>query len=123
MKNVTITLDEALAHRARIEAATRGKSLSKFIAELVEREVRQDPGAQLEKLEPFFKGPGYPGISKNWRGREALYAEREDELLRGHKPARLRGRSERARKATPSRGVADADDQEPYIGPKSTKPE
>jgi hypothetical protein len=34
------------------------------------------------ELREFFNGPGYPGISKNWRGREALYAEREDELLR-----------------------------------------
>lgn len=82
MKNVTVTLDEALARRARVEAASRGKSLSKFIAELVERELGQDTSTQLAELETFFNGPGYPGISKNWRGREALYAEREDQLLR-----------------------------------------
>ena len=36
----------------------------------------------VNELRKFLAGPGYPGISKNWRGREALYAEREDELLR-----------------------------------------
>jgi hypothetical protein len=34
------------------------------------------------ELREFFVGPGYPGVSKNWRGREALYAERENQLLR-----------------------------------------
>ena len=77
MRNVTITLEEALARQARIEAAARGLSLSKFIAGLVEREFHKDPTAQLAELETFFHGPGYPGISHGWRGREALYAERE----------------------------------------------
>jgi hypothetical protein len=33
-------------------------------------------------LQEFFDGAGYPGISKIWRRRDALYAEREDELAR-----------------------------------------
>jgi hypothetical protein len=123
MKNVTITLDDALARRARVEAAARGRSLSKFIAELVEREVRQDPSAQLEVLETFFNGPGYPGISKNWRGREALYGERDAELLRRYQRSRLHGRPERTGEAASSGDVADADDQEPYTGPEPPKSE
>jgi hypothetical protein len=75
MKNVTITLDDALAVRARVEAAGRGKSLSKFVGELIEREIGRDDGIDLKKIEEFLYGPGYPGISKNWRGREGLYAE------------------------------------------------
>jgi hypothetical protein len=45
-----------------------------------------DPrGEAAKELREFFVGPGYPGISKNWRGREALYAERENQLLRRYR--------------------------------------
>jgi hypothetical protein len=37
---------------------------------------------KLTALRNFFDGPGYPGISEAWRGRDELYAEREDELAR-----------------------------------------
>jgi hypothetical protein len=33
-------------------------------------------------LQEFFDGPGFPGISKLWRGRDAIYDEREEELVR-----------------------------------------
>jgi hypothetical protein len=75
MKNVTITLDDVLAVRAPVEAAGRGKSLSKFVGELIEREIGRDDGIDLKTIEEFLHGPGYPGISRNWCGREALYAE------------------------------------------------
>lgn len=123
MKNVTITLPEGAVARARIAAAAQGVSLSKFVSELVLKELGQSQTAQLEALEPFLSGPGYPGISESWRGRENLYAEREDELLRGHKPSRLRHRSGRAGQAADHRGLAEKDDQEPYAGPQSAKPE
>src|SRR5260370_42490174 len=90
MKNVTITLDDAVATRARVEAASRGKSLSKFVGELIEREVGRDPKSDLDAIREFTRGPGYPGISRNWRGREELYAECEDELLRQYERTRLR---------------------------------
>jgi hypothetical protein len=122
MKNVTITLPENAVARARVAAAAQGMSLSKFVSELVLRELGQSQTAQLEALEQFLSGPGYPGISKNWRGREDLYAEREDELLRGHKPSRLRHRSGRTEKAAGHRGLAEKDDQEPYTGSQSAKP-
>ena len=69
MKNVTITLDETVAARARVAAAVQGKSLSRFICELVERAIGNQPKSQLEALEKFLSGPGYPGVSRNWRGR------------------------------------------------------
>jgi hypothetical protein len=93
MKKVTITLPDDLARHARVEAAKRHKSLSRFVAGLlVERYGgEQDEGEdKLGALREFFYGPGYPGISKNWRGREALYAEREDELLRRYERRRRR---------------------------------
>ena len=82
MKNVTISLEDDLAHRARVEAAKQDKSLSRFVADMVEERCKTEQPDKLALLRSFFDGPGYPGISKAWRGREALYAEREDELLR-----------------------------------------
>jgi hypothetical protein len=122
MKNVTITLDEAVASKARIEAATQGKSLSRFISELVERAVAGQAEAQIKVLEKFFNGPGFPGASKNWRGREELYAEREDELLRRYERNRLRGRSKRTREASVSGGFAESNDPRPSPRAKSSKP-
>jgi hypothetical protein len=89
MKNVTITLDDSIASRARIEAATRGQSLSKFVRGLIEREIGRDARSDLDVIREFTRGLGYPGISRNWRGREELYAEREDELLRRYELARF----------------------------------
>jgi hypothetical protein len=81
MRNVTISLDEALVRRAKVEAAKQDKSLSKYIAELVAREVGQVPGelkhsreyqAAMERAlarEPFLaKDPNVP-----WPKREELY--------------------------------------------------
>jgi hypothetical protein len=41
MKNVTITLDEETATRARVRAAERNMSLSRFIGELLREHLRQ----------------------------------------------------------------------------------
>jgi hypothetical protein len=56
MKNVTVTMDEALLRRARIAAAQEGKSLSKFIAETVERQIGREI-TQKEAIERFLAGP------------------------------------------------------------------
>jgi hypothetical protein len=41
MKNVTITLDEDTAALARVEAARRNVSLSRFVGELLRRNIRE----------------------------------------------------------------------------------
>lgn len=41
MKNVTITLDEETAVRARVRAAERRMSLSRFVGELLREHLRQ----------------------------------------------------------------------------------
>ena len=123
MKNVTITLDDAIATRARVEAASRGKSLSRFIRELIEREVGRDEKSDLEVFREFARGPGYPGISKNWRGREELYAEREDELLRRYERNRLHGRpGGTGEEGSGNRSPGEHDDK-PRSHSKSAKPE
>jgi hypothetical protein len=40
MKNVTVTLDEDTAARARVQAAERNMSLSRYIGEVVRKELR-----------------------------------------------------------------------------------
>ena len=84
MKNVTITLSRGLARRARVAAAKEDKSLSRFVADLLEKqcEAEADRAGKVELLWKFLDGPGFPGASKNWPGREVLYGERENELLR-----------------------------------------
>lgn len=56
MKNVTISMDEAILRQARIAAAKDGLSLSRFIADTVERRVGR-PLTQSEALERFLAGP------------------------------------------------------------------
>ena len=88
MKKVTITVTDDVARRARSEAAKRGTSLSRFAADLLKERYETERSAKLALLREFFDGSGYPGISKLWRGREALYAEREDELLSRYESSR-----------------------------------
>ena len=40
MKNITITLDEETARRARVRAAERDMSLSRYVGELVQSDIR-----------------------------------------------------------------------------------
>src|SRR5207253_2430096 len=74
MKNVTITLDDDLAAWARVEAAKRDKSLSRFVAELISQ--RRGLPTQREALERFLNAPDFPGITADLPSREELYAER-----------------------------------------------
>jgi plasmid stability protein len=125
MKNVTVTLPDELATRARVAAARQDKSLSRYIADLLaERCAREEPSREeaLAKLEEFLSGPGYPGISKVWKGRDALYAEREEELLHRYDASRLRKRPVKSAKAADRRGFAEDSRKGRYSGPKRTKP-
>lgn len=42
LRNVTITLDEETAHWARVQAAHRNLSVSRFVKELLETQMRAD---------------------------------------------------------------------------------
>lgn len=63
MKNVTITLDADTAQRARVEAAQRNLSLSRFIGEVLRDRLRKadDYEKALQRvlaMKPFpLKGP------------------------------------------------------------------
>jgi plasmid stability protein len=83
MKNVTITLDEATAAWARVEAAKHGRSLSRYVAELLaerrSEQAQQQEGLsrQREALERFLAGPDLP-LSEGGRlpSREDFYGGR-----------------------------------------------
>ena len=74
MKNVTVTMSEALLQRARVAAARDGKSLSRFIVEAVEQRVGR-PLTQLEAIERFLAGPPMNLTDENGRAptRDQLY--------------------------------------------------
>jgi hypothetical protein len=64
MKNVTISMDDDLAHSTRIAAARAGKSMSKYLAEAVREKLAAEAGQtppgrnlQLEAIERFLAGP------------------------------------------------------------------
>lgn len=122
MKNVTITLPEDVLARARVEAARQSKSLSRFVAALVEERcgALADP---LAALDEFWRGPGFPGASKDLPTREELYAEREEELVRGYESARLCSGSGRSGEAEHRAGLDDDNRRSETAGPESTKPE
>ncbi|MEL6061504.1 MULTISPECIES: hypothetical protein [unclassified Methylobacterium] len=74
MKNVTVTMNEALLQRARVAAARDGKSLSRFIAEAVEQRVGR-PLTQREAIERFLAGPPLHVLDENGKAptRDQLY--------------------------------------------------
>ncbi len=78
MKNVAITLDDAIASRARVEAASRGKSLSKFLGELIERgigrEIEQAQMTDLEAIQKFLSGPGIPAKADHGKNMSSIEA-------------------------------------------------
>jgi hypothetical protein len=75
MKNVTVTMDEAVLKRARVAAAQEGKSLSRFIAETVERRIGERI-TKKEALQQFLSGPLMDLTDENGNAptRDGLYA-------------------------------------------------
>ena len=66
MKNVTISMDDALAQRIRVAAARAGESVSRYMAEAGRRRVEEEEKSsidedkrrrQREALERILSGP------------------------------------------------------------------
>ena len=64
MKNVTISMSEDVLHDVRVEAARAGKSVSKYIAEVLEQNIRKPAPvrpstreSQMKALERILSGP------------------------------------------------------------------
>jgi len=63
LRNITITLEENLAHWARIEAARSDTSVSRFLAEILKERMMQKDEYQAAKRralarKPFLKTDG-----------------------------------------------------------------
>lgn len=59
MKNVTITLDEGTARWARIEAARRDMSLSRFVGEILRERMRREERYEAA-MRDFLSRPRRP---------------------------------------------------------------
>ena len=64
MKNVTLTLDDDIVRRARVEAAKQGKSLSRFVSDLVAQRVGRAL-SQKEAMDRFLAGPPLHILDEN----------------------------------------------------------
>ena len=78
MRNVTVTMEDAVADWARMEAARRNTSVSRLVGEMLADKMRHDDAYEramnewLQRTEPLFTSDGpYPK-------REEIYAERTD---------------------------------------------
>ena len=93
------------SRKARVAAASEGKSLSRFIAEMVERRVGQS-ATQHDALERFLASPKWESDGSPVPTREEIYAER----FRRYEPAALRlgrGGAREGDEGAPMAGGAD----------------
>ena len=66
MKNVTITLPEDTLAKVRVEAARAGKSMSKYLAGLIDRQVaKSDRSSDIEAIERFLAAPYWDLTDEN----------------------------------------------------------
>jgi hypothetical protein len=73
MKNVTVTLDEETAARARVQAAERKMSLSRYIGEVLRKELRH-----ADEYEAAYRA--WREDLKPWplKGRPEPYSKRDE---------------------------------------------
>ncbi len=70
-RNLTIQLDETTLRRARIQAAKRGRSMTRYVADLVTDDVTRDEAyeqamhEELAELERGFNLGGGPYLSRD----------------------------------------------------------
>ena len=74
MRNVTITLDNETASQAKVRAAERGMSLSRYIGEILRRELRSGDiyDAAYRSWRAARPWP-LEGAQQQYPGREELY--------------------------------------------------
>jgi plasmid stability protein len=76
MKNLTITLPDETFARLRVAAAKNGKSMSKFVGTLVERQIgSDDQTSRIEAMERFLAGPLWDLTDENGKAptRDQIY--------------------------------------------------
>jgi hypothetical protein len=79
-KNITIAIDEALARETRIAAATAGKSVSRFIADLLKEQITAEtPKGESESKKGVAEK--LMEISRRWNREPELDPRDPDEIL------------------------------------------
>ena len=111
MKNVTISMDEELLQQVKVEAAMKGKSVSRFVADLLSEQLVARPRRVAEisaVLDALLAMPELTMSDENGKmpSREELYDERDDELLRRRERVALHNGPARPNETRPRRGVA-----------------
>jgi hypothetical protein len=86
MSNVTLAIDDALLKQARIKALKDGTSVNEICRRAIEQYVGRDADVErrIARLRASVASAQLrpPGSPPAWQGREALYAERMEELER-----------------------------------------
>ena len=95
METLTITLDDAIAARARDAAAREGKSLSGYVADVVCDRVspsHEPVTSQAESAKAFLALPRWDLTDENGRlpSRDEMYAERDEQIFHRHEHPALR---------------------------------
>jgi hypothetical protein len=78
MKNITITLDADTARRARVRAAEQNMSVSRYVGELLRKDIRES-----REYEEAMRGYLSRGPYKELTGPPQRYATREEMHERG----------------------------------------
>lgn len=115
MANVTITMDDDLLARVRREADRAGKSLSRYLADLIaaeEERLRQESIAAMDKFLALAKY--VPATGEPWKfDRDEIY---DRPYPGGHQRGDLQPRWPSAGKTEKVRGVAERTDQHAFDG-------
>ena len=80
MKNVTVTMEDAVADWARMEAARRNTSVSRLIGEMLAEKMRHDDAYERAMNEWLQRMPSYQSDGAASMKRDETYAERLDRL-------------------------------------------
>ncbi len=75
MKNVTVTLEEDVAHWARVRAAESDRSLSRYLGELLTEQMQEEEGYEAARLR-YRSRPvqALKAAEDDYPTREALHA-------------------------------------------------
>lgn len=107
MANVTVTLDDALLSRARFDAERAGKSLSRYLADLIEAEDARLRAASVAAMQEFLSLSAQVPLDRpDWKfDRDEIY---DRPYPGGHTRGALQLGSGRSGEAGALRGVADS---------------
>lgn len=81
MRNITITVDEEVAHWARVRAAELDTSLSQLVGELLREKMEQENGYRAAMRRDLARRPAGLKKSGKYPTREELY---DRPVLRRH---------------------------------------